>query len=248
MLQYIKRMETSRFISIKVVVDRIMARPIFTTLAFDNAVRWAIWVLQAIDNPNFYHKKIANIHISSYRGTIPYDFVGCEKTEVIETDSIPGFGQRFSMLTSGDPFLKDARNRQPNPERKLDFTYRIEGDYIFTDFNIGKLQMAYWALPTDTDGYIMVPDIPSVIQAIESYIKFRHLEILADIQQVPYNLVEKEEQNYAWYIAQAQSKQFMSNLDTMEQMINIQGQLLPNRHLHRTGYDTLGRKEYMKRI
>lgn len=237
-----------KFISIKVLIDRIMERPLFTTLKFDSAVRWTVWVLHAIDNPEFFFKKIETIYIDSYRGEIPYDFIKCEKTEVIENTLTPNSSLRVSMRTSGDPFLKDKVNRV-NTANNLyqEFTYTIEGNYIFTDFEEGKLQMAYWALPIDTNGYIMIPDNPKVVQAVMSYIKYKHLEILNDVGQVEYNKVAKEEQDYLFYVAAAQSEHFMSNLDTVEQMLNIQSQLFPSRLQHQNGYKNLGEKEFRRK-
>jgi len=234
-----------RYISIKVLIDRIMERPLFSSLELDNAIRWTIWCLGALNNPQFYHKKIANIDIDRYRGKIPYDFFRAEKIEIIETSEYNS-NKRESMLQSGDPFLKDKINRN-NPQSFKDTSYNIEGNYIFVEFEEGKVQMAYWAMPLDTNGYIMIPDNPKVIQAIMSYIKYRHLEILNDLGQVDYGKVEKEEQNYDWYIGQAQSEHFMDNLDSAETMRNIISQLYPDRNQHRTGYRDLGDKEYIRK-
>lgn len=223
-----------------------MSRPIFNTLKLDNAIRWATWCLEAIDNPEFYKKNITTIYIDRYRGRIPYDFVKCEKTEIIDNAAVNS-DKRSPMRTSGDPFLKDKPNRGGSVDATLrGGSYNIEGNYIFVDFEEGAVQMAYWALPMDTNGYLMIPDNRRIIQAIESYIKFRHLEILSDIGQVDYGKVQKEEQEYMWYVGQAQSEHFMSNLDTAETMTNIISQLYPDRLQHRKGYQDIGEKEFRR--
>lgn len=247
MLLYQVMAQDYRFISIKVLIDRIMERPIFKDLQLDNAIRWGKWCMEAIDNPEFLTRKIEIIDIESYRGFIPYDMLSCKKVEVIE-DTTKNTSTRQSMGASGDPFMKDLVNRNIDSGAKFRTpTYSLEGNYIFTDFEEGRLQIAYDALPSDTSGYLMVPDHSSIIKAIESYIKWRHLEILNDLDIVAYNKVQLEEQNYLWYIAQAQADHFMSNLDTAETMINIQSQLYPDRQQHQNGYKTLGQKEYRRR-
>lgn len=49
---------------------------------------------------------------------------------------------------------------------RSELTYQVNNNQIVTSFKEGRLVMAYRAIPTDSDGYPMVPDDASVIQFV----------------------------------------------------------------------------------
>ena len=218
-----------------------MQREIFKALSIDNAIRWAIDCYELIGNPEFYIDKVANIEIKSYRGRVPYDIMKCTKLEVTDNAASNRDG-RVSMITSGDPYLKVR-----NSKATSNFGYRIEGNYIYCDLENGYLQMAYKALPLDTDGYIMFPAVVELTNAISHYIKYKHLEILNDLEQVSYDKVRIEEREYLFYVGAAQAQFFLDNLDTAQGLINIQSQLLPDKYQHEAGYTNLGNREFIRK-
>lgn len=54
--------------------------------------------------------------------------------------------------------------------------FNIDSNYIYTNFKTGKVLLQYLAFPFDEDGYPMIPDVPKLEEAIESYIMFKVLE------------------------------------------------------------------------
>lgn len=237
-----------KFISIRVIIDRIMSREIFKSLQWDNAIRWSIDCFKLINNPEFFLEDIETIDIYSYRGRVPENLIRVTKLDVVEDASIAGSFSRQSTHTNSDPFLKDLPNRNIyNKPYNTIHSYRIEGNIVFTDLEEGKVQIAYTALPYDSNGYVMFPDNVKLIQAIEHYIKYKHFEILNDLGQIPDKKVFEEKQEYSFYVGAAQSEHFLSNLDKVESMINIQSQLLPDRNAHSSDYGNLGNKEYINR-
>ena len=212
-----------------------MQREIFKTLKLDAALRWTKEVITLVNNPEFLKQEIEKIQIVNYKGTLPSNFLRCIKVDVLKNNI------RVSTITSSNPFLKD--NSYFNKSIKDTYSYQLLGNYIIMDFEEGEIQMAYTSLPIDEDGYIMIPDNVALVQAVMCYIKYKHLEILNDIGQVDFCKVEKEEQNYLWYVGKAQSEQFMDNFDKLESVKNIVGQLYPNRNQHEIDYLNVGRKE-----
>ena len=56
-----------------------------------------------------------------------------------------------------------------------DCTYLISGGYVKTNQETGYLLMAYQAIPTDSEGYPMIPDNQSYVEAVYWYITMKLL-------------------------------------------------------------------------
>ena len=223
----------NKYISIKVIIDRIMTRPLYKGLQFDTAILWAVESLNLIDTPDFLVEKIAKIFVEEYKGTLPYDCVAVNKINVINHE---GETRRMAMKTSSDPFLKNYKNRINIQKEGVFSDYRIEGDYVHTGLETGWLEISYRALPLDADNYIMIPDNAYVILAVENYIKFQHVSILWENGEVSRDFVEKQEQAYCWSVGQAQSQRGLENLDKIESIRNSLGRLVPIADNHYTDY------------
>jgi hypothetical protein len=83
------------------------------------------------------------------------------------------------------------------------FTHKIVGQFIYTDFKEGVIEMTYTAYHVDENGWPMIPRNESLYLAIENYIKARHYSILADQNAQFERSYNRAEQQYCWYVAQA---------------------------------------------
>jgi hypothetical protein len=57
-----------------------------------------------------------------------------------------------------------------NPGSK-DLTYKIQGNFIYTSFEEGEIEVSYQAIATDEQGFPLIPDNSSFTRALELYIK-----------------------------------------------------------------------------
>ena len=74
-----------------------------------------------------------------------------------------------------DKIKKDIYNKD-NP----DLTYKIQGNCIFTSIEDGNIEISYNSILVDKDGYPMIPDDESFIDAIEKFVKRERYNILFD--------------------------------------------------------------------
>ena len=74
-----------------------------------------------------------------------------------------------------DKIKKDIYNKD-NP----DLTYKIQGNCIFTSIEDGNIEISYNSILVDKDGYPMIPDDESFIDAIEKFVKKERYNILFD--------------------------------------------------------------------
>lgn len=233
-----------KFISLKVIIDRIMTSPLYYGLKFDTAIMWATDVINLLEIPEFFVLKTSKIYIEEHRGTLPYDYITIIKANLISSGN--GVEARKAMKTTSDPFLKGYPNRTGMDNREVELDYRIEGDYIYTGLDEGTLEISYKALPVDGDNYIMIPDNTFIIQAVESFIKLRYLTILWELDEVAYDKVEKIERDYCWAVGQAQAQRQFDNLDKLESVKNAVSRLVLLKNVHETDYRYATSKEYRR--
>lgn len=229
-----------KFISLKAIIDRIMLNPLFLELKYDSAIIWATDVMNLIEVPEYFIQKVSKIFVENYRGYLPYDYIAITKIDVIENNG------RHSTKVSTDPFLKGYKNRVNFDGQDVEIDYRIEGDYIYTGLESGTLEIAYKALPLDSDNYIMIPDNTFIIKAVESYIKVKYLEILYDLDEISRDKLEKAEQEYCWSVGQAQSQRQFDNLDKLESVRNALSRIVLLKDYHETDYRYASTKEHRR--
>ena len=92
-----------------------------------------------------------------------YNLPYAEAHKKINEDPI--FKAKIGGLMAQLSSKRDGKGTEPM-ETTEDRTYIINGGYIKTNQRHGFIQMAYQAIPTDSEGYPLVPDYPSFLEAL----------------------------------------------------------------------------------
>ena len=124
-----------------------------------------------------------------------------------------------------------------------DLTYIINGSYIKTNQRDGYIMMAYQAVPVDTDGYPLVPDDASFLEALYWYIvmKLYYPEWRqGSIRDAVYYDARR---SWNFYCKQAYGSALMPNADQLESIKNDWLRLKPEINQWSTGFSTLGQQE-----
>ena len=233
-----------KFISLKVIIDRVMMNPGMEDLPYDVAVTATLDTIKLIANPVFLLALDAYIDIENYRGILPYNYV--DITKVVKVESETNENSRRAMTYNSDPFFKSYDDRDMNP-RESAFRYKVEGRYIFTSFEKGKLHVAYNTIPVDFDGTVMIPDRVSIVKAIEFSILATWLQKKWFIGKITPDKFQWADKERNWYVSKAGADFMMENLDKRQSIANIMNTLLLNDEHSVNDYRELGLKEYRKR-
>lgn len=119
-----------------------------------------------------------------------------------------------------------AYDRNTVSEGQLE--YVLVPGYIKTNVATGYLMMAYKAVPTDSDGYPMIPDDASFMEAIYWYINMKIKYRMWAEGRIRDIIYQHAEQKWNFYVKQAYGKAMMpASLDEMESLKNIWVRLLP---------------------
>lgn len=128
----------------------------------------------------------------------------------------------------------------------IDYTYVIAGNYIKTNKKTGYLMMAYTAIPLDVDGFPMVPDHPSFIEALYWYITMKHMYSEWVEGRVRDMVYFEAKRSWNYYCKQAYGTALMPNLDQMESIKNTWNRLVPELSEHNTFFSTLGQEQIIR--
>lgn len=235
--------EKYRFISLKVIIDRIMDDPIMKDINIDTATREAVDCIQIIANPDFmYTPEPVYLDVEEYKAELPYNLVNILKVDLIDGET----NRRISLNTISDPYYRGYNSRTDRSDNNEYSSYKIQGDYLYTNYKTGRIHLAYEEIPVDTDGFIMIPDNSSVIKCVEFYIKAYHYHIKWVTDKLSGDKFKWVNDQKDWYMGKAQSSQLLEGYDTANSLANILGTFINNKDSHILDYTHITDKEYRR--
>lgn len=124
-----------------------------------------------------------------------------------------------------------------------DLTYVITPGYIKTNIETGYIMLAYQAIPTDSDGYPMIPDEQSFIEALYWYIVMKLYYPQWVAGQIRDAVYYDARRSWNYYCKQAYGDALMPNTDSLESIKNSWLRLVPELNEHSNGFSTLGQAQ-----
>jgi hypothetical protein len=125
-----------------------------------------------------------------------------------------------------------------------DLTYVISGGYVKTNVESGYLMIAYQAVPTDNDGYPMIPDNQSFMEAIYWYITMKLLYPQWVSGQVRDAVYADAKRSWNFYCKQAYGNSMMPNgADQIESIKNTWHRLVEDFNEHDSFFSTMGQEQ-----
>ena len=128
-------------------------------------------------------------------------------------------------------------------DNTYDYTYIVVGNYIKTNIKDGYLLVSYQAIPTDSEGYPLVPDDASYLEALYWYIVMKLTYPDWRAGHVRDAVYYDARRSWNYYSKQAYANAIMPNRDQMESIKNTWLRLIPEIHEHSTGFSTVGQRQ-----
>lgn len=216
-----------RYISIKEILDNILDHPMLKDVSFERAVNHTINFIRIVGCPRIFEEKTATVEIEDYRGVIPYDF-----NDIIQVRMYNCNNDNYKVFR----YSTDNFHMSENKKESFDLTYKIQGNIIFTSIKNGTIEIAYNSFAVDSDGYPLIPDNSSFINALELYIKKKYFTILFDTGKITPAVYNQVCQDYAWAVGQAQSDLIRPSLDQLESFTNSWNTLIQRTNSHSNGF------------
>jgi len=237
----------NNYVSVKEVVDGLMQYPSMRDLSYESAVRWSVDVMGLVGSYDLYKDERQTVIIENHRGKLPNGIVKIEQCRKIagSTASV-----RYDPMTYATDMFHTSYDKYPSniTENTQMYTWKNQGDWIYTSFERGLVEVGFKTLYTDDDGVIMLPTNTSLYKAILAYIKQEHFRGLYEIDKLSKSVFEEAKVEYMWYIAQAQNSVMNVSLDERQAISNAAHRLMWNNDFHQDAFRNLGDKEYLRNI
>lgn len=220
-------------------MDRITRHPLIKDVPFETVVDYAVDFVKIVGMPPTFLEKTADIEIREYRGKLPCDFYKMIQVRMMSNPH----GEHPAFRASTDSFHMSSHKED---KIRGGLTYKIQNSCIIASIPNGIIEIAYMAMPVDDEGYPLIPDNNSYIKALELYIKLQVFTSLFEEGKIKGEVLSHTEQQYAWYVGQAQTDLIRPTLDEMEAISNMWNKLLPDStkdHIH--GYVHEGTREHI---
>lgn len=144
----------------------------------EDAIEWIGEALAHVGVGPYLEKKSTLLAIANYRAELPDDYVRYSELfhyrdqvyETVDGETV------FPDLATINPIPLQLINTSATPNLLQGTTYSfpdgflINGGYIVTSFETGVLALQYYGMVLDDDGYPMVPDDPSFMDAFLWYV------------------------------------------------------------------------------
>jgi len=227
-----------KYTTINRVVEQVIRNSGFDTEV--DRVEVIEWIGEAIDligAIDVYEEKCAKITIEDYRGEMPCDWLSIIQTR--DFDSKQAYRYETGNYFSNSCHLEGS----PDLVCQSGLTYKIQGNYIFSNRKTGCIELAYMSYPTDDQGLPKVPDDTRVIKALESYIRYKVDYRLWRQGKVNRDVFEYSNQEWLFYVNSAKTSILMPSIDQMESLKNQTVRLIPQLNAHSSFFKRLGTQE-----
>jgi hypothetical protein len=139
-------------------------------------------------------------------------------TALINQYTVPTVNGAWSLGTFDKPYLS--------------LQYNIKPGWVVTNIPYGYLKLSYNAVPTDEDGYPLVPDIASYMEACYWYITMKY-HFKAYLQgQVRDRVYYDMRHSWNFYRQQAYAELMLPTIDELESYKNQWNRLIPDMNSH----------------
>ena len=136
------------------------------------------------------------------------------------------------------------------PPRRVgveEMSFKTQGRVIFTSFPVGRIEVAYKAIPVDEDGFPLLIDNETYLNALEAYIKVKVFTVKFDTNNMSAGVLSNAQTDYAWAARLLQSEMTTPSVSEMESITRYLNTLIkPVTHFD-NGFKNLGDREYRRR-
>ena len=154
---------------------------------------------------------------------------------------------RGTTITNDGGITYTTENENPGiTSFTSDFVYTVFNNYIKTNQAEGYLMIAYTSIPLDANGYPLVPDDISFIEALYWYITMKLMYPEWREGRIRDAVYYDARRSWNFYCKQAYGNALMPNQDQLEAIKNTWNRLVPELNDHNNFYSTTGQEQHIR--
>lgn len=226
-----------RYISLKQIMDNITEHPLLKDITFERVINYTISFIRIVGMPKEFDEQTALVKIEQHRGALP-----CNLENIIQVRTYSNCGHNHGVFRYSTDSFHMSEDKHPS----YDLTYKVQGGVIFTSMKEGTIEIAYRAIPVDSEGYPMIPDNSAFTRALELYIKKQVFTVLFDLGKITPQVYNNVLQDYAWAVGAAQNDMVRLSIDEMQSLTNSLNTLVVRANEHSRGFINNGSMEKIR--
>jgi hypothetical protein len=160
---------------------------------------------------------------------------------------VSGDSEKYETMYEATDTFHEFYNKSDMGDLSPQNTYKFNGNYVYTSFATGIMDIAYDGLLLDEDGIPMVPNDVAVEKAIENNIKREYFGILQDLGKDVVRAYQRANEEYLWAVGQAQSHAAFASIDRRAAMSNTYRRLIGNDDMHGQFFRHSGHPERIRK-
>lgn len=250
-----------QYTNIRRVLDDLTEHPMLRDLTLEQVVRHTIRFISLHGYPALYQDKIATVEIKDFRGLLPCDLISIVQVKDLDTDIClrtmtdtftPGMRPKPDEGNKPKDLLNNVNPMQgeyipPMKKYMEEPSFKTQGRIIFTSFSEGEVEIAYKAIPVDEDGFPLLIDNETYLNALEAYIKKQVFTVKFDTGKIQAGILSNAQSDYAWASHLLQSEMTMPSMSEMESITRMLNTLIKPTRQFSQGFKHLGDQEFIRR-
>lgn len=250
-----------QYTNIRRVLDDITDHPLLRDVTLEQVIRHTTRFISLHGYPQLYQNKIDTVDIKDFRGLLPCDLISIIQVKDLKTDVClramtdaftPGLRPKSDMRKQPKDLLNNMKPPvdtyiPPMQEYREEPAFKTQGRIIFTSFPEGRVEVSYKAIPVDDDGFPLLIDNETYLNALEAYIKVKVFTVKFDTGKIQAGVLSNAQTEYAWASHLLQSEMTTPSMAEMESMTRYLNTLIkPVREFDKS-FKSLGDREYLRR-
>ena len=249
-----------QYTNIRRVLDDITEHPLLRDVTLEQVVRHTIRFISLHGYPTLYQDKIDTVKIKDYRGLLPCDLISILQVKDVEsgiclramTDTFTsGMGPKPKDREHHEDLLNNAHPIgdyiPPLREYLEEMTFKTQGRIIFTSFKEGCVELTYKSIPVDEDGFPLLIDNETYLNALEAYIKVKVFTVKYDTGKIQAGVLSNAQTDYAWAAHNLQTEMTTPSVSEMESLTRYLTTMVKSNTQFDQGFKHLGDREYIRR-
>jgi len=229
-------MLNGKTVTIEHIIEQLYRDYSFDNINKSEVAEWIWNAMGLIGTPYPFEDKPKEITIIEYKAELPIDLYSIlavrEKTTGIPFREMTDLFQKFGLgsyengteveTPDVDPLTGENYDTYIGPDTSSEYyTYKVQGNYIFTGMENGTIEMAYKAIPIDVvTGMPVVAEDVAYIRGIVSFIAERlafRMMLKDMITERKYDIIRSD---YLFNVGAAKNSCHQLNPSRMETLIN----------------------------
>lgn len=243
-----------QYTNIKRVLDDLLDHPLLRDLTLEQVVRHTIRFISLHGYPALYSDKEEVVEIKDFRGLLPCDLVSINLVKDVDTGlCLRAMTDVYTPKEESTAPPIDALNNiqgeyiPPMKKYMEEPAFKTQGRIIFTSFPEGSVEISYKAIPVDEDGFPLLIDNETYLNALEAYIKVKVFTVKFDTGKIAAGVLSNAQTDYAWASHLLQSEMTMPSVSEMESITRMLNTMIKPITSFDNGFRNMGDREYRRK-